>query len=284
MSAECLFQVPLSHFTTIGCGGNAAKLYFPQTESEFALLVQEETGPYFILGNGSNVLPADEDFQGSVFCTKKLKGLSRFGNCVYAACGVFVSELLEFCAAEGLSGLEFLVGIPATIGGLLYMNGGIGQLSVGNRVKTVDVILNGERRILTRQDCVFGYRTSRFQREPSIILGATFLLQPALPEEIRERTEFYAARRKNLPKGRSMGCVFRNPSGHSAGLLIQMCGLNGLKEGGAEIAKTHGNFILNTNHATSREIQTLIEWMKASVLAEFSIPLEEEIVYLRNHD
>lgn len=281
---DCLLNVSLKDHTTIGCGGEADAFYLPRTEERLIELVSKSDQNRFILGNGSNVLPSDAGYRGRVICTKEVKHISREGNTVTASCGVTVTELLRFCLQNELSGLEFLVGIPATVGGLIYMNAGVGQLSVGNRIQSVRIFQEGAISEIPRERCNFSYRSSRFQGESAVILSASFRLFPAAGGDILHTMRYYAERRKRLPKGKSMGCVFRNPNGHLAGVLVQMCGLNGFRIGGAQIAATHGNFILNTANAASSDIETLIDWMKASVLSEFSIRLEEEIVYLKNDE
>lgn len=265
--------------TTIGIGGLAKEVIYPYTtESLVELLAKKEHS--YVLGNGSNVLPSDQGFHGTIFCTKELKGI--YGEemlCIDA--GVTVAELHNYATKKHLSGWEFLVGIPATIGGLVTMNGGAHGRFISEIVRSV-IVYDGTVRTYERESCAFGKKTSRFLKNKEVVLSVTLQLERAEDSVIEERKKTHLNARAFLPKGRSMGCVFQNPEGCSAGQLLSECRLGGRKEGGAMIAMEHANFILNVDHAREKDVRLLIEQMKAEVYKYKQIELKEEIQYLND--
>ncbi len=272
---------PFAKHASIGCGGEARVAYFPKSEEETIALsdfLRAEGTPYLVLGNLSNVLPSDEGYSGAVVSTKWLRGLSMEKNFAYA--GVTSGQLLAAAREAKKTGVEFLKGIPCTLGGALYMNAGVGGRYIAEVVERVLVLREGERLWIDAADCEYDYKRSVFMQNDDIILGATLRLQPSTREQIEERERAYLARRAHLPTGRSMGCVFKNPEGMVAGKLIEGCGLKGLRLGGAKIAEEHANFILNENGGTARDIRALIALIKNAVRAQYGVELREEIRYL----
>ncbi len=264
---------------SIGCGGNAKIAYFPQTEEEaLALAKRLEGQSYHVLGNLSNVLPADEGYSGAIVSTKFLRGIEIAENFAYA--GATSGQLLSAAREAGKTGLEFLKGIPCTLGGALYMNAGVSGKYIAEVVERVLVLRKGERLWIDVADCEYAYKHSLFMRNKDIILGAKLRLLPSTRAEIEKNEQAYLLRRAHLPTGRSMGCVFKNPPGMVAGKLIEGCGLKGMRQGGAIIAAEHANFILNAGGATARDIRALIVLIKNAVRAQYGVELEEEIQYL----
>ncbi len=268
---------------SISCGGYARVAYYPENERQIAALIEELTKkqtPFYVVGNMSNVLPTDGESRRKFVLTKKMKTLEDRDGAVYAAAGVTSAELLRFCKKAGKTGAEFLEGIPCTLGGALYMNAGVSGEYIQNIVQSVTVLENGKVYELSQADCNYAYKRSVFMNGSFVILGASLLLKNADEDEVERRIEVYRNRRMHLPKGKSMGCVFKNPEGEVAGRLIEGAGLKGLKVGGAKISETHANFIINEGGATSRQIRTLIDIVKNAVFAQYKIRLEEEIRYL----
>ncbi len=242
-------------------------------------LLRERGIPYLVLGNLTNVLPSDEDFKGAVISTKRLTGVVK-GETLFAYAGTNGATLLSVAKRESLSGIEFLGGIPCTLGGALYMNAGAAGKYIAEIVESV-LVLRGEKEILLPvEECEYAYKKSVFMESGDIILGASLRLTPSTLAKIEERENWYAARRSHLPKGRSMGCVFKNPEGGFAGDLIERSGLKGFRIGGAKISEEHANFIINDDGGTAREIRALITLVKNAVRAQYGIQLEEEIRYL----
>lgn len=270
--------------STIGCGGCAKIAFYPRTEEELLLLLsrlKKEGREYVVIGNLSNVLPADLGTDKAVICTKKLSALHRMdGERVYAEAGILSGALLAFLKEQGLGGAEFLAGIPCTLGGALYMNAGAGGEYIHSLVESVRVYRNGEILILPKSQCGYAYKNSVFMHTGDIILGGTLSLEKSSSERVFARQKEYIQRRVRLPKGKSMGCVFKNTQSVPAGELIDKAGLKGMRVGGAVVSKEHANFIINDKKATAREIKSLITLVKNAVFAQYGVCLEEEIQYL----
>lgn len=271
-----------SRNSSIGCGGVAPIAFFPNNVEELSSLIEclkQDGVRYCVLGNLTNVLPSDGVAGFAVICTKRMRGIA-IGELIFAYAGVTSGELLNVCKHEKRGGAEFLSGIPCTLGGALYMNAGAGGKYIFEIVEGVMVLRDGKPRILTLSDCEYAYKQSVFMKNDDVILGAYLKLPQATEKEIEEKEEYYSSRRLHLPKGKSMGCVFKNPPNMSAGMLIEEAGLKGYCVGGARISEQHANFIINEKKATSKDIRTLITLVKKEVKARFGVCLEEEIRYL----
>lgn len=287
-SGPLFFDEPLSHHTTIRVGGPADALAHPMNQSELKALLalaREALLPVFILGGGSNLLVRDGGIRGLVLnLTRGFNGLEITGEegdvvGLRAEAGVLVPGLMNFVIKEGLTGLEFMAGIPASIGGALAMNAGIPDGEIGDRVKTVTVLeKNGRLRTLDRGACGFAYRKTAIPKS-AIILEGHFELQRGNSETIRERIETYKAKRVatqplNYP---NVGSVFKNPPKKHVGQLIEEAGLKNVRVGQARISEKHGNFIINEGRATAKDVITLIGLMKDKIKERFNISLETEV-------
>ena len=266
--------------STIGCGGKATQAYYPRSEAELCALLKHLPKPPLILGNLSNVLPPDTDMDKTVACTKRMTAIYRDGDFVYAEAGVTSGRLLQYLTQAGLSGLEFLSGIPCTIGGILYMNGGAGGQYIAERAVSIRIYRDGQVTDLPTADCAYAYKQSIFMQTDDVILGGKFHLTPTAPDTVKAEIKRWLLKRAHLPKGKSMGCVFKNPQGYTAGQLIDGAGLKGLRVGGAKISPQHANFIINDQNATSADIRALIAQIKEKVWQTYAVRLEEEIRYL----
>ena len=269
--------------SSIGCGGRAPAAFYPETVEELVLLIkefQEKGVPFTMLGNLTNVLPPDGESETWVISTKKLAKIERTDSGVFALAGVTSGLLLKECKQCCLSGAEFLEGIPCTLGGALYMNAGVSGKYIAEIVESVSVLRSGKLVVLEKTECDYAYKSSVFMRSNDVIVGARLRMEEASEEIILKRISYYRAKRAHLPKGKSMGCVFKNPTGQVAGKLIEGAGLKGLRVGGAVVSTEHANFIINDKNATSTHIKTLIMLIKNAVFAQYKIRLEEEIRYL----
>ena len=271
--------------SSIGCGGLAKIAVYPRTEEQLKTLIdgfEKTKKDWIVIGNLTNVLPSDFGTEKMVICTKKLTKMEIFRESatVYAEAGVTSGALLHTLRKESLSGAEFLSGIPCTLGGALYMNAGAGGTYISEIVENVRVYQDGEFLTLPARECEYSYKNSLFMRRKSVIIGATMKLEKSDEKTVVSKEKAWKARRKHLPKGKSMGCVFKNPTDISAGELIEKAGLKGLRVGGAKVSEIHANFIINDGKATAREISTLIELIKNAVFAYCGVVLEEEIEYL----
>ncbi len=269
--------------SSIGCGGRPQAAFVPQSVAELtALLAQLNEGKiaYRVLGNLTNVLPPDGDSDLVVVSMKGLQEM-RFGEKVFVQAGVSSGKFLAECRRKDRQGAEFLSGVPCTLGGALYMNAGAGGKYISEIVDEVLVLRKGKEESLSLRDCQYAYKHSIFmENEEDIVLGAWLRMEKGTPEQIDEATEYYLQRRKHLPKGKSMGCVFKNPVGGFAGDLIERSGLKGYRLGGVKISEQHANFIINDEGGTAKEIRGLIALIKDTVYANCGVRLEEEIRYL----
>jgi UDP-N-acetylmuramate dehydrogenase len=267
--------------STIGCGGFAQTAYYPQTEQEAVYLLSVLKKEWVAVGNLSNVLPSDVGTNCAVVCTKKMTEIQESADGVFVSAGVTSGALLRYMKGVGYTGAEFFAGIPCTLGGMLYMNGGVGGRYVADIVKTVRVIRNGVAVDLTVEECEYSYKNSVFMRTNDFILGALLRLEKSDKQTIEEEIRRWLAKRAHLPKGKSMGCVFKNPQGVSAGALIEGAGLKGARVGGAKVSELHANFIINDKNATAEEIRALIHKIKTAVYKTYGVSLEEEIRYIK---
>jgi UDP-N-acetylmuramate dehydrogenase len=230
--------------------------------------------PYAVIGKGSNVLVSDKGFRGGVIFTQRLNKIELKSNVLIAEAGATVKEVIKTAISNNLSGLEFAVGIPGSIGGLVAMNGGCFNKSVSDVV--CYVIADGG--VYNKKACDFNYRYSRFL-DGEIIHAVALKLKVSEEDVIEQKIErFTKTRTKNQPKGNSAGSIFLN-QGYFAGKLIDQAGLKGYKIGGACVSEKHGNFIIN-NGGTAQDIFELIAYVKENVFKKTNIKLTEEIRYI----
>ena len=275
-----LTDYDFSKGSTIGVGG-MGKAVFPRSFTEFIDVIdgcRKRGISYRVLGNLSNVLPPECDGETVYVITKRLKGVTM-GESPLVYAGVTAAELLKECKRQGKSGAEFLTGIPCTVGGAAYMNAGVSGRYFSEIVRSVIVYENGELKTYSKEDCGYSYKNSRFM-QGGAIFAAVLSLKDSTPEAVAERIREYANRRAKLPTGKSMGCVFKNPDGVSAGALVERAGLKGLRIGGAVVSSEHANFIINDGCASVADVKALILRIKEEVFKKFGIMLTEEIQYL----
>lgn len=280
---------PLSRHTTWKVGGPARHLVLPQDEKDVETAVDyalKNGMSYYILGGGSNVLIPDEGVEGLVI--KMASGLNRIAcvyhkkddKGVYLGAGTTVKELMAFIIKAELSGLEFLAGIPASLGGLLKMNAGAWGQEILDLVEWINVLM--PRKGLTtlgKKELKFGYRRLEMP-EDWIIMGALLTLKKSTRSAVQEKiTANHKQRKEKQPlEMPSCGSVFKNPPGDFAGRIIEEIGMKGFQVGGAKISDKHANFIINAGNATAKDILTLIEVIKQKVWMKKNIMLEEEVV------
>jgi len=273
-------NVPLAPFTTYRTGGNARFLVRPVSTGEVSALLTLASSkglPVFFLGAGSNILVSDKGFPGLVICTGLLNKIVREGEKVKAQAGVRLASLLKFCLEQKLSGLEFLAGIPGSVGGAVVMNAGLKDQWLSSRITSVTLIDKCGQFILPKEKIAFSYRSSGL--ENSFVFSAEFMLVPEEYKKIHDRISSYMKeRRRKIPLPfRTAGSVFKNPEGFFAGQLIESCGLKGVHIGGAQISPVHGNIIINTGQASSSDIWELIQLARKEVAKKFNIFLKLEL-------
>lgn len=271
-------NAPLATLTTIGIGGPAAILFAPETADALveAIAISSRLGaPCLVLGAGSNVLFPDAGYPGVVIVTRALSHVRLHDRTVDALCGVRLPSLLSALHDSGWHSLDFLSGIPGSVGGAIAMNAGIPARAIGDAVEAVTVRdADGAVRVLDRDACGFAYRGSAIRASRLPVVSALLRLDgPAF-----DGAALLAARRKRQPiAARTAGCVFKNPLNDSAGRLIEGAGLKGLRVGRAKVSELHANFIVNLGGARCAEIRKLIDIVHQKVYKSFQISLELEI-------
>ena len=266
--------------TTLRVGGPADLVFFPQNFWELTKGLGLLDQPPFFLGGGSNLLVRDGGLRGVSISLKHLKGLKIEEETVETEAGVYLPELLSFCVKQGLSGLEFLAGVPATVGGAVVMNAGAFGKEIADVLEEVTVWEKGSFRTYQRKELSFGYRDWGGPRG-ALVVKARFRLKKTSSEYVREQIKrFLEIRRQKQPvENASAGCVFKNPpEGPAAGYLIEKVGLKGFVLGGAAISSKHANFIINLGQAHAEDVLRLIDLAKEKVLKSFGIELKEEVV------
>lgn len=270
-------EFSFSRHTTIGCGG-VAELSVSPAEEECAGLLsffKSEKIPYCFLGAGANVLPAEGRYHGAVVLFRNMNRIQTDGDHVFAQAGVTGGVLCRFAQIHGFGGYEPLTGIPMTVGGATVMNAGVAEGHIADLIERVYAVENGKTKIFDFQDCRFAEKESVFQSGIAVT-GVQLRALHCDRDLIGEKTDAFRRRRKELPVGKSMGCVFVNPKGLSAGKIIDECGLKGLRVGGARVSEIHANFILN-DKGTSDDVARLISLVKTAVKEKTGILLREEI-------
>ena len=276
MSCEKRYNVSAKEVTSFKGGGNIECVVYPSNLSD---LIRIYPTADYILGCGSNMIIADEGVSGTALSTQKLTDISYDSNTVTFGAGIKVSTLLAFCARHGMGGFEFLAGIPASVGGLVYMNAGAFGSKMSDVLKDCLVIADGKEASVKPQ---FGYRHSDIE---GVVARATSVYEKAEPSKIKERIFLnLKTRRLKQPSFPSCGSVFKNPEGDFAGRLIEECGLKGERYGGAMVSDKHANFIVNFSDATASDFLFLVDKIKKTVYYRYGITLEEEFRLLdENH-
>ncbi len=271
---------PLKEVTTFGIGGPARLFVEVNSIEELQDVLRfchTESLPYFILGKGSNILFHDQGFDGLVI-HNKISYLNIQGCEVDVGAGYSFAMLGFKTAKQGLSGLEFASGIPASVGGAIYMNAGAGGHETKDFLLEVTFVdAQGNITVFSKQNLDFSYRYSSFQKKKGAIVSAKFCLDPS--EEARKKQlSIVEYRTKTQPYGElSAGCVFKNPLNASAGALIEQTGLKGLCVGDAEVSVKHANFIVNRKDARAEDVLLLAKQVQQRVKEKTGIELEMEV-------
>lgn len=282
-----LFEEPMSRHTTFRVGGEAECLIQIKEEEELIKLVPylNQIGQkYFILGNGSNLLVGDKGYRGIIISLGS--GMNKIqvdGNRICVQAGALLSQTAITAREAGLSGMEFAVGIPGSIGGGIVMNAGAYDGEMKQITESVKV-MDAEGRILTLDNDTmeFGYRTSIIKNRPFVVLEVVLRLQTGEKEKIQQKMDELMAKRiskqpLNFP---SAGSTFKRPEGYFAGKLIMDAGMRGYSIGGARVSDKHCGFIINTGTATAADIKEVIEEVQERVKERFRVTLEPEVVFL----
>ncbi len=282
---KILEKEPLKKHSYIRIGGEARYFAVPETVEELTEAIEfarNKKLPFYIIGGGSNILFHDEGYQGVIINTSCLQNININGEIITVGAGVSLPELSVLLQKEGLSGMEELCEIPGTIGGAIAGNAGafgreISELFVEGKI----LDSKGNLVILGKEELKFSYRNSHLKKF-GIIVEAKLKLTLSTPNRVAERMkEFKKLRREHQPVGElSLGSVFRNPPGTSAGFLLDKAGFKGYTIGGAKFSEKHANFIVNFNNAKAEDVKALIKEAKKKVFELFGIDIECEIIIL----
>jgi len=282
IKGEALCDEPLSRHTSLKVGGPADLFIAPADFADLQALLARlaATGiPYLMIGGGYNLLVRDGGCRGAVISLKNLARLERLaGNRIAAGAGATTGMLVRFAEENNLAGLEFLSGIPGTVGGALSMNAGAHGEAILERVETLTTLRGGEVKETRRAELEYGYR--RLALAPGeIVIAAALRMAEGSALEIEGRIEAFLAHRRNAQRVGfpSAGSFFRNPPGQPAWRLIDEAGMRGFRVGGAQVAEVHANFLVNRGGATARDFLELARTVKEKVRERSGITLEEEV-------
>ena len=277
------FGEPLAKHTYFGIGGEAVAYIEVSTVSELAALAhfhRQWDVPVAVIGRGSNLLVSDAGFKGlGIRFVGELAKLEIDGDVVSVGAGLSLPRLSKAMSRHGLSGVEFALGIPGSVGGALIMNAGAWGSSFGDVVTDVTVMSDtGDLVNLTHAEANFEYRHSGLDAY-FCVTGATLSLEPGDADIITARMQaFYKQKVETQPFAEeNAGCMFKNPPDDSAGRLIDISGLKGYRIGGAEVSTVHGNFILNIDNATAADVLNLVAYIQQQVREKTGISLQTEV-------
>ena len=279
-----LMDEPMSEHTTFAVGGPADILVLPQSVKEMSLAIRAARSlefPVTVLGGGSNVLVRDGGIRGVVIQLNQMtKVLSCNGTKILASAGYMLKDVCQFAQQQGLTGIEFACGIPGTLGGAVFMNAGAygGEMShVVSRVRTVNS--TGGVHTYNAPNLGFAYRQSRFQKSQEFVVEIELTLRQGDKKEIQqEMDDLMQKRRSKQPlEMHSAGSTFKRPPGYFAGTLIDQTGLKGLSCGDAQVSTKHAGFVVNTGHASAKDVLQVIHEVQKRVENAHGVHLEPEV-------
>lgn len=283
---QILKNEPMSSHTTFRVGGLADLLLTPDAEQipKVLEILKEHQIPVTVIGNGSNLLVGDGGIRGVVLeIGRQMADIRVEGKKVIAQAGALLSKTAQAAYQNGLSGMEFAAGIPGSVGGAMVMNAGAYGGEMKDIVESVKILTKeGTILELTVEQMDFGYRHSCVIDKEYLVLEATFLLEPAEPECIREKMDELKEKRvsKQPLEYPSAGSTFKRPEGYFAGKLIMDAGLAGFSIGGAEVSAKHCGFVINSDHATAKDVLDLICHVQKVVKEQYGVELETEVKML----
>lgn len=282
-----LLEEPMHKHTTFRVGGPAEVFVTVENKEQLEKIIKYLNlveRPYFILGNGSNLLVGDKGYRGVIIrLGGEFNTLKTEGALLTAGASVLLSAAAREAMENGLTGMEFASGIPGSIGGGVKMNAGAYDGEMRQIVESVQVMYkDGSILDLDNETMEFGYRNSVIKNRPYVVLQVSLRLQPGNREEILARMNELAARRKEKQplEFASAGSTFKRPEGYFAGKLIMDSGLRGARIGGAQISEKHCGFVINDGTATAADIAELIQEVSETVKEKFGVTLEPEVILL----
>ena len=275
---------PMKSHTTFRVGGPADYFVTPQTAEEVAKVIEactQEKVPYYIVGNGSNLLVSDKGYEGVIIqIYKQMNQVKVEGAQIHAQAGALLSMIAKRALDAELTGFEFAAGIPGTLGGACVMNAGAYGGEMKDVLKSVTVLTGkGEVKTLAKEELELGYRTSVIAKKDYIVLSAVIRLENGKKEEIKAVMDDLKEKRitKQPLEYPSAGSTFKRPEGYFAGKLIQDCGLKGFRVGDAVVSEKHSGFVINAGQATAADVMALIRHVQQEVEEKFHVRIEPEV-------
>lgn len=285
---ECFENYELKKHTSFKIGGLARRVFFPHTTEEFEELLTTLDAP-IVLGGCSNVLVSSNGVEQDVILTTKMKSYTLEGAVIKADCGVKGTLLAKEARATALSGFEFMVGFPGTIGGIVYMNASAHSQAIADSFVSCKVFDADTKTVLTlkKEGMHFNYRGSILQKKTYVLLSAEFELEQKPEEEVaalmQRNLEFRKDKQPSLAIPNA-GSIFKNPPNDSAGRLLEKAGMKGVKVGGAQVWLGHANFIVNADDACSKDVSHLMNKMYNTVKDKYTIELSPEVKFVGTKD
>ena len=273
----------LSEYVNFKVGGPADILLIPNSKEQVIKSIKickENNIPFYLIGNGSNILVRDGGFRGVVLSLKNVKNIYVDGEKIEAECGVMLKEVSDKAIENSLTGFEFACGIPGTIGGAVFMNAGAYDGEISKVIESAEVIDENCNIIrLSREELDFGYRSSLVMKKGYTVLSAVFKLEKGQVKTIKELIEDLTNKRESKQplEYPSAGSTFKRPTGYFAGKLIQDAGLKGYSIGGAAVSEKHSGFVINKGNATAKDITDLIKHIQEEVKKQFGVDLHPEV-------
>lgn len=272
----------IKNLTTFKIGGKIGEVFFPQNIDEFSQALNDKNIKVF--GNMSNTLISSDGYDGKIILTTKMDNIEIHETHVIADAGVKGPKFAQVVAEKGLSGLEFMIGFPGSVGGEVYMNASANNQAISDTLISATCYCPGQGIIkLTKNELEFDYRKSRCQKDGLIVLQAEFELTLKSKDEIKKQMDENLAFRKSHQPSLALpncGSIFKNPKGDSAGRLLESVGAKQMSTGGVKVWENHANFIVNHNNGTSLDVLSLMYKMYGAVKKEYNIELEPEIIFL----
>lgn len=284
---DILFKEPMSGHTSFRVGGPADYFVQPASREEIRgaiMAAKEEKVPFFVIGNGSNLLVSDRGWRGMILQVgKNYQEITVDDNIITARSGATLARVAKEALDHSLTGMEFAAGIPGSVGGAVTMNAGAYDGEIRNILLDAEVMTSeGEFITIPAADLDLSYRHSCVFEKDYLVLSARFLLAPGDPGQIRSRMDELArARKEKQPlEYPSAGSTFKRPKGYFAGKLIQDAGLKGYTVGGAQVSEKHSGFVINRGGATAEEIAFLIAQVQKKVEQQFGVRMEPEVRFV----
>ncbi|WP_066896192.1 UDP-N-acetylmuramate dehydrogenase [Clostridium nigeriense] len=282
-SENVILNAEMKKYVHFRVGGPADILLIPENKDQVIKSIQickENNIPYFVVGNGSNLLVKDGGVKGVVIKLNEVKNINIYGETIEAECGAMLKDVSNAALENSLTGFEFACGIPGTVGGAVFMNAGAYDGEISHVIESAEVIdNNGEIKVLSKNELELGYRSSIVMKKNYIVLSARFNLKSGEVRKIKEIVDDLTCKRESKQplEYPSAGSTFKRPTGYYAGKLIQDAGLKGYSIGGAAVSEKHSGFVINKNNATAKDILDLIAYIQNEVKNQFGVELHPEV-------